>query len=167
MGWYCCDDAPWLLTPLSNRGASGYSSLLMDKLRLRAPWVWMYTWRRGEEDVVECKNLFFHQKVRMTLRCGSWCVPGSSGRYMSLHSTAAFSHSPDAGSGSCPLGRRRSLCSLLLSRPHRERWSFCHRPDRFLQTTLQGVQRMPADPPEDFMRYVHFNNDTVFLAQFI
>lgn len=53
MGWYCLDSAVWLLIPLSTKGASGYSSLLMDKLRVGAPWVWMYTWKRRKCDAMQ------------------------------------------------------------------------------------------------------------------
>lgn len=76
-------------------------------------------------------------------------IPESSGRCRSLRSTGTCSHSQDAGSGNCLLCRRRRLCSLLLTRPHRGRWSFCHRPGRSLRTTARGGQRTPADPPED------------------
>lgn len=58
-------------------------------------------------------------------------------------------HSQDAGSSNCPVCRHRCLCNLLLFHLHHERWMFYHHQDHFLQTTAQGDQRMPADPPVD------------------
>lgn len=166
MGWYCCDGAPWLLIPLSTRGAYGYSSLLMDKMRLGAPWVWMYTWGRGGCGWVkwsERETKIEQQERAVDVRRSA---PESSGRCRSLHSTGTHSRSQDAGSGNCLLCRHRCLCSLLLSRPRRERWSFCPHPGHSLQTTAQGDRRMYADPPEDVIckercKWQHIYSSTI------
>lgn len=76
-------------------------------------------------------------------------LPEHSVRCRSLHSMQPHLHSRDVESCSCLLGQHRCLDNLLLFRPHHERWTFCHHPDHFLQTTAQGDQKMPADPPED------------------
>lgn len=77
------------------------------------------------------------------------CVPENSDRCISLRSIEPCGHSRDAGSRNCLLCRHTCLCNLLPFHRHHERWTFCHHPDHFLQTTAQGDQRTPADPPVD------------------
>lgn len=75
-------------------------------------------------------------------------VPESSVRCRSCHSNGIFSHSQDAELGNYLLGRHRHRCNLWLTRPHRERLSFCPHQGRFPQTTVQDGQRTLEEPPE-------------------
>lgn len=73
--------------------------------------------------------------------------PERSGRYTPLRSTVAPSHSHGVGAGSCPLSPRTCRGSYSLSRPSRERLSFCLHPSRCPQTTDQDGRKTPSRSP--------------------